>query len=357
MLAEAEAVLERGVADGAFPGAVLAVGGAGLPDVVAARGRLTYGIDSPAVGRATIYDLASLTKVVVTTTTAMMLVDDGVLDLDQAVSAWLPPFRGDGKERVTFSQLLSHSGGLAWWAPLFRELVGQDAFVARISEMPLDYEPGIRCVYSDFGFILLGAALERVAGEDLETLARRRIFAPLGMSDSVYRPPLALRPRIAPTERCAWRGRLIHGEVHDENAFAMGGLASHAGLFSAAPDLARFAHLLLDGGRFGGGQLIRAETIRRFTRAVSVPGTTRALGWDTPSPTGYSTAGSLISRSAFGHVGFTGTSLWVDPDRSLFVILLSNRIHPSRDNEGIRAVRPQVADAVVRALDASRGVS
>jgi CubicO group peptidase (beta-lactamase class C family) len=349
---EVAELLERAVAERAFPGAVLAAGATGGPVHVSAHGRLTYAPDSAAVGRDTIYDLASLTKVVVTTTMAMMLFEDGALDLEAPVSLQVPAFRGGGKERVSAAQLLSHSSGIAWWAPLFKELTGRDAFLVRICEMPLEYEPGTKAVYSDFGFILLGEVLERIAGESLDSFVRARLLVPLGMTDTGYRPSVSVRPRIAPTEECAWRGRLVWGEVHDENAYAMGGVAPQAGLFASATDLARFAGLLLGGGAAQGRRLLRPETIERFTRRVGVAGATRALGWDTPNDEGYSTAGRLMSRRAYGHIGFTGTSLWIDPERSVYVVFLTNRVHPTRANDKIRGVRPAVTDAAVRAIAA-----
>ncbi len=227
--------------------------------------------------------------------------------------------------------------------------------------MDLDYEPGTKMVYTDLGLILLGNVLERLGGAPLEELARRRVFEPLRMSNTLYRPPLTLRPRIAPTERDAWRGRVLVGEVHDENAFALEGVAPHAGLFSTAGDLARFAQMLLNGGVLDGQRIVSEQTVGLFTRRAGQKGSTRALGWDTPTDEtgersstpgqpGYSTAGSLFSARSFGHTGFTGTSMWMDPERDLFVILLTNRVHPTRENRAISRVRPRVADAVVRAL-------
>ena len=227
--------------------------------------------------------------------------------------------------------------------------------------MDLDYEPGSKMVYSDLGLILLGSILERLGGAPLEELARRRVFEPLGMKDTRYRPSVTLRPRIAPTERDPWRGRVLVGEVHDENAFALEGVAPHAGLFSTAGDLSRFAQALLNGGILDGQRVVSEATVDLFTRRAGQKGSTRALGWDTPTDEtgqrsstprqpGYSTAGSLFSPRSFGHTGFTGTSLWMDPERELFVILLTNRVHPTRENRAIGAIRPRVADAVVRAL-------
>ena len=228
--------------------------------------------------------------------------------------------------------------------------------------MDLTYEPGTKSVYSDLGLILLGAVVERLAGAPLAELAQARVTGPLGMKDTLYRPPAELQPRIAPTENDPWRGRVLRGEVHDENAFALGGMAPHAGLFGTAPDLARFASMLLDEGRGPGQRLVSRATLELFTERAGVPLATRALGWDTPAnetgersstpgAPGYTAAGSLLSPRSFGHTGFTGTSMWMDPERELYVILLTNRVHPTRENNGIRAVRAQVADAAVRALE------
>ncbi|HWM92527.1 MAG TPA: serine hydrolase domain-containing protein [Thermoanaerobaculia bacterium] len=333
-------LLERYQERGAFPGGVLAVGdGKGLIHLHP-FGRLSYDEDAPAVTVATLYDLASLTKVVAATTMAMILVDEGRLDLDRPVQGFLPEFRyGD----VTVRHLLSHSSGLPALAPFFREIRGKEAYVERIQAMDLVYPTGSKSIYSDPGVILLGEILEKAAGQPLEVFVEERVFEPLGMRDTRYRPPPELRPRIAPTEEDPWRGRLIQGEVHDENTFAMGGIAPHAGLFGTAGDLSRFAEMMLNGG------IVSRETIELFTRRAGIPGSDRALGWDTKSAEG-SSAGTLFSDRSFGHTGFTGTSLWIDPERQLYVILLTNRVHPTRENNLIREVRPAVADDVVRAL-------
>jgi CubicO group peptidase (beta-lactamase class C family) len=351
LLRETRSIVERAVGERAFPGAVIA---AGTRDgsAVGAFGHLTYDADASAVTPQTVYDLASLTKVLVTTTAAILLHGDGRLDLETPVSALVPSFSGVEREGVKVWHLLTHSSGLEWWAPLYRELSGPQAYVDRIARSPLGYAPGTRSVYSDFGFILLGAALEGLAGEPLEGFVTRRVFAPLGLEATRFCPPVEWRGRTAPTEVCAWRGRLVHGEVHDENAYAMGGIAPQAGLFGTAPDLARFARMVLGDGVWEGQRLLASQSLELFTRRAGIPGSTRALGWDTPNDHGYSTAGTLLSRTAFGHIGFTGTSLWIERERGLFCVLLTNRVHPSRHNESIRWVRPAVTDAFVRvALD------
>ena len=337
---------------GAFPGGVLAVGHRGAVAHLHAFGRLTYDADAPPVSAGTLYDLASLTKVVATTTMAMILVDEGTLHLDQPVQELLPGFQGPGKERVTVCHLLTHSAGLDATAPLYKEIRGKAAYLERIQAMDLSYPPGSRSLYSDLGIILLGEILERTAGRPLDVFARERIFEPLGMRHTLFRPPAALWPRIAPTENDPWRRRVVQGEVHDENAFAMGGVAPHAGLFSTAGDLARFAQMMLNGGVLDGHRIVSRETVELFTRRAGIPGSDRALGWDIKSAEG-SSAGTLFSPRSFGHTGFTGTSLWIDPDRQLYVVLLTNRVHPTRENNLIREVRPAVADAVVRTLEPS----
>jgi CubicO group peptidase (beta-lactamase class C family) len=334
----------------AFPGGVLAVGYKGSLVYLHPFGRLSYDENAPPVTAGTLYDLASLTKVVATTTMAMILVDEGRLDLDQKVQEVLPGFRGPGKEAVTVCHLLTHSSGLPATAPLYQDIRGRAAYVQRIAAMDLVYPPGSQSVYSDLGVILLGEILERAAGRPLEDFVRERVLEPLGMRDTMFRPPAGLAARIAPTEYDPWRGRMVRGEVHDENAFAMGGAAPHAGLFGTAGDLARFAQMLLKGGVLDGRRIISQETVDLFTRRAGIPGSDRALGWDTRSAEG-SSAGTLLSARSFGHTGFTGTSIWIDPERNLFVILLTNRVHPTRENNLIRQARPAVADAVVRAID------
>lgn len=343
-----DAVVDGFLAAKAFPGGVLAVGRDGALVHLRPFGRLSYEDGAASVGDASIYDLASLTKIVVTTTMAMILVDEGKLDVRKPVASFLPAFRGKMKDRVTVWHLLTHSSGLDWWAPLYKDTRGKDAFARRIEAMDLVYEPGSKSLYSDLGLILLGEILERVAGQSVDEFARERILDPLHMKETSFRPEASLVGRIAPTEKDPWRGRVVRGEVHDENAFAMGGVAPHAGLFGTAEDLARFAQMMLNGGVYDHRRIVSRATVDLFTKRAGVPGSSRALGWDTPSES--SSAGSLLSQDSFGHTGFTGTSLWIDPKRRLFVVLLTNRVHPTRDNNLIRQARPAVADAVVRGL-------
>jgi uncharacterized protein YbbC (DUF1343 family)/CubicO group peptidase (beta-lactamase class C family) len=348
-LDDADRVVQDFVAQRAFPGGVLAVGKDGVLVHLRAFGRLTYDPEAPAVSTDTLYDLASLTKVVATTTVAMILVDEGRLDLDRPVSSYLPDFCDSGRERVTVRHLLTHSAGLPAWAPAYRLGQGHWHYLDYIEAEGLQYEPGTQSVYSDLGVILLGEILERITGEPLDAFAKRRVFEPLGLADTGYCPDVRHQARTAPTEIDPDRGGLLQGVVHDENAYALGGVAPHAGLFSTASDLARFAQMLLAGGEYGGRRLVSAEAVALFTHRAGIPGSSRAIGWDTPSPED-SSAGAFVSPESFGHTGFTGTSLWIDPARRLFVILLTNRVHPTRDNDAIREARPAVMDAVLRAL-------
>ena len=349
--------LAAAVDAGAMPSAVVAAGTSDKLLLERAVGRLTYAADAAPVTLDTLYDLASLTKVVVTTPLAMRLHEAGRLDLDAPVSTYLPEFAGGAKDGVTIADLLAHCGGLLWWADLYRQAQQVPAtevkqhFVARICELPLDYPPRTRTVYSDLGFILLGEVLERLAATPLDRLVAEAVFAPLRMDDIRYDPPAELRPRIAPTEDDPRRGGVLHGRVHDENAYSLGGVAPHAGLFATARSLVPFAQMWLGAGRVNGRRMYHSRTVQRFTRrARRVSGSSRALGWDTPAPG--SSCGNRFSRASFGHTGFTGTSLWIDPQRDLFAILLTNRVHPTRENPRLAALRPAFHDALVDVLEA-----
>jgi beta-N-acetylhexosaminidase len=345
------------VTAGAFPGGVLAVG---YHDQVTVHpfGSFTRDAKAPQVTENTIYDLASLTKVIVTTSSAMMLVQQKRLDLDAPVERYLPEFSAAAKAdpnpswraRITVRMLMLHDSGLPAHRDYYKEAKGHDAVLAKILAEPLVHEPGTQVEYSDLGFILLGEIIERLTGETLEQFAKGHIFAPLGMSDTMYNPPASLRARIAPTEMDTdFRKRLLRGEVHDENAFALGGVSGNAGLFGTAADLAAFAQMLLNGGIYAHHRLLARSTIQEFTARQVVGDSARTLGWDVPTPPN-SAAGHYFSPSAYGHTGFTGTSLWIDPERDLFVVLLTNRVNPTRANEQIRQVRPVIHDAILQAL-------
>ncbi|HEU4565262.1 MAG TPA: serine hydrolase domain-containing protein [Gemmatimonadaceae bacterium] len=339
-------VLERALADSAFPGAYAVVGSHERIYAGIGAGRIDWDARAPRPDEHTLWDLASLTKVIGMTTAMMQLVAEGKVELDAPVQRYLPEFAGPGKERVTVRHLLSHSSGLPAWRPLYKEALSPDQAVAIVYATPLDTMPGARMVYSDLGAILLGKIVERVSGETLDRYLAGHVFAPLGMTETMYRPDSALLPRIAPTEYDPWRQRKEHGEVHDENAFALGGVSGHAGLFSSGHDLARFAQALLAVYR-GGTGIVPTTTLHEFTTIQDSVLSNRALGWE--KPTGQNSAGHLLSARAFGHTGFTGTSIWVDPERDLFIILLTNRVNPTRENRRIGAVRVALADAVIEA--------
>ncbi len=348
------ALLAQSVERGAFPSAVLTVGRRGKVILSTAVGH--YGMDdSRPISDSTVYDLASVTKVVGLTTAVMLLVAEGRLDLDARVVDYLPDFRGSDKDAVTVRHLLTHTSGLPAWRPLHIETHSRSEALDSVLAAPLEAPPGTRYVYSDFGAITLTLIAERVSGETLDSFLERRVFGPLRMAWTRYRPPLQWRDRIAPTEDDPWRGHVVRGEVHDENTVRLGGVSGHAGLFSIAPDLARFAQWMLDAyhGRIDptAATYVPPGVVREFVRRQPGPeGSTRALGWDTPSPE-RSSAGTLMSRESFGHTGFTGTSIWIDPHRELYIILLTNRVHPTRANNAIGEIRGLVADSVMVALD------
>ena len=342
------AVLERGLADRAYPGAIAMVGDRHEVIATVAVGHQDWA-PSPKVDEYTIWDLASLTKVIGTTTALMQLWADHRVDLDAPVQHYLPEFVGPHKELVTVRHLLTHSSGLPGWRPLYKEATSPAEALRLLYQTPLDTLPGVRMVYSDLGAMLLGKIVERVSGEPLDVYLRRHVFAPLGMTSTMFKPPKRLLPRIAPTERDPWRGRLVHGEVHDENAYFLGGVSGHAGLFSDAADLSRFARMYLQGGQLDGARIVTPVAIDTFTRVQDATLSNRALGWEVPN--GSNSAGHRMSNRAFGHMGFTGTSIWIDPARDLFVILLTNRVDPTRDNPRLGPVRVQLADAVVSVID------
>jgi CubicO group peptidase (beta-lactamase class C family) len=283
---------------------------------------------------------------------AMILYERGLLDLETPVASVLRDFAGDDPRRldVSFRMLLAHSSGLPAHEKFFLRAHTREELLAAVLAIPLAADPGSKVEYSDIGFILLGVALEQIAGETLDRFCQREVFGPLGMADTAFDPPLDWWSSILPTANDeAFRGRVIQGEVQDENASVMDGVAGHAGLFGTAEDLAVFAHVVLQGG----GPIVRPETLALFTRREAAPvGTSQTLGWDTPSTP--SQSGKYFSPGSFGHLGYTGTSLWIDPARQLSVTLLTNRTWPDCGNQAIQQVRPQFHDAVIEALESCR---
>ena len=356
----ASTLLRKAVEDGAFPGAITVAGWGGRIVYTDAVG--TLGVTDPALGvtdpapvdTSTLYDLASLTKVVAMTTSVMMLVAEGKIDLDTPASEYLPEFRAGAAAGVTIRHLLTHSSGLQAYRRLHLETDSREAALDSIFATPLAAPPGSSYVYSDLGAIILGFIVERVSQEPLDLFTQRRIFEPLDMTSTGYRPPAEWYDRVALTEFDPRRGGVLRGVVHDENAYHLGQVAGHAGLFSTAPDLSRFAIWMLDAyhGRIDASDAmyVPQHIVREFVRRQPGPNcSTRALGWDTPSLEG-STAGDLMSRESFGHTGFTGTSIWIDPHEEFFIILLTNRVNPTRDNQLIRKVRGPLADSVYASI-------
>jgi serine-type D-Ala-D-Ala carboxypeptidase len=331
---------------------------------------------------ATLFDLASLTKPIATTTMAMILHERGLLELDAPIIGTVPEFLLEAtgntdprRHEVTSRMLLAHSSGLPAYAKLFLQANSREDLLSAALTMPLTAEPGRRAEYSDIGFIILGVALERLAGETLDAFCQREIFGPLSMSQTTFNPPPSLRPSIPPTAdereaahgadvptldpakshpdpsvlqpgaRSSFRNRIIQGIVQDENTFVLGGVAGQAGLFSNAEDVARFASVMLNGG----GPILHRDTVSLFTHRDTTPGTARALGWDTPSSP--SQSGKHFSPNSYGHLGYTGSSLWIDSDRQVSVTLLTNRTWPDSSNQAIKQVRPKFHDAAIEALE------
>jgi serine-type D-Ala-D-Ala carboxypeptidase len=365
-------ILNDSITQRAFPGASVAITHRGRLVALKGFSHFTYEPTSPgapsfsrpvreggdfAVTPATLFDLASVSKVTATTVMAMILYERGVLDLEAPVAAIVPEFIAASPEAkqdsrrhdVTLRMLLAHSSGLPAYEKLFLKARTRDELLHAAFTTPLTADPGSRAEYSDIGFIILGATLERIAGESLDHFCHREMFGALGMSNTTFNPPPEMRAHIPPTvDDRVFRHRIIQGEVHDENASVLGGVAGHAGVFATAADVAKFAHAMLNGGH----PILRRETVSLFTRREDKPqGTSRALGWDTPSHP--SQSGKYFSATSFGHLGYTGTSLWIDLERQLSVTLLTNRTWPDCSSQAIKSVRPKFHDAVIEALENS----
>jgi serine-type D-Ala-D-Ala carboxypeptidase len=344
------AILESGIEQRAFPGASLAITHNGKLIALKGLGHFTYAWLSRRVKAWTIYDLASLTKAIATTAACMRLYEQGMFHLEQPLTEVLSEFAGidPRRSKVTLRMLLAHSSGLPAYVKLFETAKDRAQLLAQASRVALAADPGTRVEYSDIGFILLGSALERLSNSTLDAFCDREIFRPL---DPIFIgfnfPRHPYRTWVPPTEHDrTFRHGVVQGKVHDENAWVMGGVAGHAGLFAPASEVAKFAQCLLNGGV----PLFQRHTVELFTqRQPSPAGTSRALGWDTPSPP--SQSGKYFSPRSYGHLGYTGTSLWIDPDRQLSVTLLTNRTWPDRSSQAIKQIRPAFHDAVVEAID------
>ncbi|GMR25699.1 MAG: serine hydrolase domain-containing protein [Ignavibacteria bacterium] len=343
-------IIQSAITDSAFPGAVILVSRGGKIIYEKAFGHLTYDDSSAIVTTNTIYDIASLTKVIATTTAAMICYDRNLFDIDDPVSNYIPEFARNGKENVTIKNLLLHNSGLPSFKPFYKKYSSPDEVISDIYSTPLQYQPGTKTVYSDLGIIILAKVIEKVTGKSLDDFSQEEIFKPLEISSTYFNPPDSLKYKIAPTEYDDyWRNKLVWGKVHDETAFMLNGVAGHAGLFSTASDISHLLLMLLNKGNYNSKQIIKGKTIQLFTKRYSQQ-STRALGWDTKSNTG-SSAGDLFDSTSFGHLGFTGTSVWVDPTRNLFVIFLTNRVYPTRENKKLYKVRPALHNAIIKAIE------
>ncbi len=344
-----DSLIESAIRDSVFPGCVLLIAKDGKILRHKAFGHLTYDLNSRNVETNTIYDLASLTKVIATTTATMLLVSKGLLDIEKPVQFYLPEFIGKNKEKVLVKNLLLHNSGLPAYKRFYAFCKSEDEVINDILQTELEYEPGSKTIYSDLGMILMGKIIESMTNQSLDEFCRKEIFNPLGMINTFFNPSKNLLSRIAPTEiDNYWRMKLIHGEVHDETASLLNGVAGHAGLFSTAKDVSILLQMLLQNGYYQGKQFIDSSVVKRFTTRFS-ENSSRAFGWDTKSD--QNSAGRLISENSFGHTGFTGTSCWVDKDRNLIIVLLSNRVNPTRENTKIISFRPLIHNEIIKTID------
>jgi len=347
---EVEKVITGAISDSAFPGAVILIWKDGEIICEKPFGHFTYGQNSTKVKLNTIYDLASLTKVLATTTGAMICIDKKLFSLNDEVARYIPSFASNGKENVTIKNLLLHNSGLPAWKQYYNKDLPLEGILQDIYNSEIEFKPGTKTVYSDLGMIVLGKVIEEVSNKSLDEFCKEKIFNPLKMNDTFFNPPDSLNDRIPPTENDNyWRMKLIRGEVHDENASLLGGAAGHAGLFSTAGDIAKLLEILITNGNVNGDQFIQKETVELFTSKKNSKNK-RLLGWNLKSEKG-SSAGNKFSTESFGHTGFTGTSIWIDPARNLFVVFLTNRVYPSRENKKILQVRPKLHDAVIDAIE------
>ena len=364
-----DALVANGISDGVFPGAVYAIGQRGGVVHLKSAGRYMYCPDSPSVKTDTMWDMASCSKVVGCTSAAMILFDEGKLKLDEKIIEVLPEFGQNGKDKITVRNLLLHNSGLVADLANVPQYKTAESFMQGVYASKLKYPTGTDMVYSDLSMITLGKMIEKITGVSLDQFVKERVFSPLGMKDTMYNVPSDLRQRVAPTEDVEpWRTALrksrhqdfsplpgchpdahlyVQGEVHDPSADVLDGISGNAGVFSTAPDLCTFVQMMMNSGNHNGHQIIKSETIHEWTRRQSEE-SSRALGWDTPS--GRSSAGHKLSRKSFGHTGYTGTSIWADPDHDIFVILLTNRVHPSSKNEKIISFRPRFHDTIAEAF-------
>ncbi|MCB0744050.1 MAG: serine hydrolase [Ignavibacteriae bacterium] len=343
-------MMEQAVADSVFPGAALLFGTDKQILYSKGFGHFTYDKNSLETKTNSIFDLASVSKVVGTTSAAMILVQEGKLNLDQKVITYLPAFNNNGKENITIRNLLLHNSGLAPFKKYYDEFTNADEVINDIMNLPLNNPPGEKFVYSDLGMITLQKVIEEISGKSLDVFLQEKLFSKLEMNQTMYNPSNDVKKFCVPTELDDfWRMRLLQGEVHDERAYMLNGVAGHAGLFSTVEDLSKFVMMLMNKGEYKGQQIINPKIIDEWTTRQSEE-SDRGIGWDTKAINGYSSAGHYLSKDSFGHTGYTGTSIWVDKENKLFVIFLSNRVHPTRANTKISEFRPIIHDAIFEAV-------
>ena len=341
-------LIYEAIKDSVFPGAVLLISKEGKTIYKNAYGNFTYDKHSTKVKLNTIYDLASLTKIVSTTTAAMICIDKGLFKLNDKVVKYIPKFANNGKENITIKNLLLHNSGLPAYKRFYKFCSDAEDVINDIYNTKLIYKTGSKTVYSDLGMIVLQKVIEKVTGKTLDKFSEEKIFVPLNMERTMFNPPDSIKKEIAPTEfDNYWRHRQLQGEVHDETASLLNGVSGNAGLFSSVGDLSNFLTMILNNGTYKNKRIIKEETVKLFT--TKQPNSERALGWDIKSPQ-KSSAGNLFSSKSFGHTGYTGTSFWVDPQKKLFVVLLTNRVYPTRENRKIIKFRPVLHDEIIKSI-------
>jgi CubicO group peptidase (beta-lactamase class C family) len=347
---ELDKVVKDGIADSTYPGAVILVTYKGKIVYEKAFGSFTYDKASTPMSVNSMFDMASVSKVVGTTTAAMMLFDQGKFKLDDKVTKYIPDFGQNGKDKITIRNLLLHNAGLVEWIPFYKKFTTPEQVWDSIKSSKLIYPTGTKYAYSDLGLITMQKVIEKISGKHLDDFLRENVFKPLKMHSTMYNPPAKLVKDCVPTEvDNYWRMTTMQGKVHDETAYLLGGVAGHAGLFSTAPDLAVFMQMLLNKGSYNGKRYVKASTVNSWTTKQSAQ-SSRGIGWDT-NDKWEAAAGKKFSETTFGHTGFTGTSVFADKERGVVAILLTNRVYPTRNNPRLTARRHSVHDAIIKAID------
>lgn len=361
---ELENLINNGIANKYFPGAQLIIGTQEKIIYEKNFGKYTYDTDAQAVTESSMFDLASVTKVIATTSAIMKLYDENKLNINDNVSLYIPEFATQEKGDIKIVNLLLHNSGLKAWIPFYKTCATREQALQVLYNTPLDYAVGTKFVYSDLNAVLLGLIVEKITGMSLDAYCTENIFFPMGMDNTAFNPNAGMKKMCMPTENDSyWRKRLLQGEVHDETAAIMGGVSGNAGLFSTAEDLYKFMKVMLSRVSYYNAhsrglreeKIASPDVINLFLKKWDTPkyNNSRGLGWDTkPEPTSYrAPCGEKFSDNSFGHTGYTGTSVWADTDKNLIVIFLTNRVYPSRDNNGIREIRPEVHNMAVELVN------